>query len=622
MEDEHQSTLRKKIQILFQLGKWPDVIKLCASYTEQYGKDMEIDMLRFKSERHMGITSPAPGGKQEADKAGAKKEERPLAAIVDLAAEGASQPTAEKPQAPKEESFAFEPTAMEEISIGDPFSENELVIDDPFADDGPGFSLAPEQPPVDVSGTEAPEAVIAPSAALEMEGPADSPPAPAEEEKEIDFSKYGGMAIDAEPELVPSKPQEPPASPVSRQREEGRMEDLSRAASGRVDIVEEPREEMAVTPPAPLLEEKPRRPGSLFEEATKAEAPKRKRPFNFKLALLVVLPLVAALALWLALTGKLDFTGSQEEVAASQPVVEHPAGRRPLPAKKEIPPPETPKVDEQERIFDEKFRQAEELDRKGDLLKAWAVLLEAKKIKVTEPLRLLEEQLANKIRAAGEKAKQETQGVEDRMQLESDAFAKADAANTIPAWQEFMKKYPDGDLALRAGRRITQLEKKAQEDSQQALLLRIKQSQRVRLRADNLGMNQNDITAMLRQLGKPPTQFEVHEHGGARVLLDYASGLMWNLWSKPMAYDKAKWWANRVTAGYSGWRLPTAEEALSLLQMDRSQYAGFPDFAVWTGDTVSDQPRTVWVLKIPEGQFLPKDYEQSYYVWAVRKAGR
>ena len=59
MEDEYQSTLKKKISILFQLGKWPDVVKLCEAYAEKYGKDMEIDMIRFKSERHLGI-SPAP----------------------------------------------------------------------------------------------------------------------------------------------------------------------------------------------------------------------------------------------------------------------------------------------------------------------------------------------------------------------------------------------------------------------------------------------------------------------------------------------------------------------------------------------------------------------------------
>src|SRR5512145_2796079 len=73
MEDEQQSTLKKKIQILYQLGKWSDVVKLCASYGEKYGKDAEIEMIRYKSDRHMGVpeakaapdASPsAPGSKQ------------------------------------------------------------------------------------------------------------------------------------------------------------------------------------------------------------------------------------------------------------------------------------------------------------------------------------------------------------------------------------------------------------------------------------------------------------------------------------------------------------------------------------------------------------------------------
>ncbi len=97
---------------------------------------------------------------------------------------------------------------------------------------------------------------------------------------------------------------------------------------------------------------------------------------------------------------------------------------------------------------------------------------------------------------------------------------------------------------------------------------------------------------------------------------------MWSLYNRPMAFDKARWWANRVTAGYGGWRLPTAEEALALLQADRGQYAGMAGFAVWTGDTVSDQPRAVWVLKLPEGQFVPGPEDEVHYVWAVRKAGR
>ena len=62
MEDEQQSTLKKKIQILFQLGKWMDVVKLCDSYGEKFGKDEEVELIRFKSGRHMGIPAPKRAG--------------------------------------------------------------------------------------------------------------------------------------------------------------------------------------------------------------------------------------------------------------------------------------------------------------------------------------------------------------------------------------------------------------------------------------------------------------------------------------------------------------------------------------------------------------------------------
>jgi hypothetical protein len=56
--------------------------------------------------------------------------------------------------------------------------------------------------------------------------------------------------------------------------------------------------------------------------------------------------------------------------------------------------------------------------------------------------------------------------------------------------------------------------------------------------------------------------------------------------------------------------------------MDKALYANLADFAVWTGDGVSDQVRSVWVLKLPLGQFIAQDYERVCYVWAVRRAAK
>ncbi len=346
----------------------------------------------------------------------------------------------------------------------------------------------------------------------------------------------------------------------------------------------------------------------------------KKRAFPFKLFFLIALALAAALLVWLVLSGKLNFSGSDAPAVDPQPVAKALVTKQP-PATKSIPPSTTvPLVVEKDKAFDEKFQQASALFKKGDLLKAWAVVLEAKKIKMTEPLRLLEEQLAASIQADEARANQESQVVQNQWQQESQAFARAEAENTMAGWQNFLNAYPRGEFAFKAEKKIAVFKKQAQENVDQQLLLKIRQLQKTKPRSAYLSLGQADIAAVLRQGGKQPAQFEAHEHGGTKVMLDFATGLMWNLWKKPMAYDKAKWWANRITAGYGGWRLPSAEEAVSLLLMDRAQYAGLEGFAVWSGDTVNDQSRSVWVLKLPEGQFTAAGYDQFFYVWAVRTA--
>lgn len=404
--------------------------------------------------------------------------------------------------------------------------------------------------------------------------------------------------------------------------EEKEIETFPPPAGNYFDGSGEAEEAKPARPAEPAGEEKVKRPAAPAPDMTMQKAPNRKRIFGLKPALLVVLPLVAAAALWLALSGKLDFSGADEPQVVPRPVAQPAARKRPKPVKPAVSPELAAQLAEQEKEFAEKLRQAEDLDKQGDMLKAWALLLEAKKIKVTEPLRQLEERLARKMHEAEEQARKEKEVVMDQRQLENQAFVKAETEDTLAAWTAFLRSYPDGELAKRADRRIAVLEKKVQENAQQQLLARVQSSQKARLRASYLNLSPADISGMTRKGNPPPAQFESHEHGGTSVIIDFATGLMWTLWNKPMAYDKAMWWANRVTAGYGGWRLPTAEEALSLLHADRGLYAGLADFAVWTGDSVSDQPRTSWALRLPAGQFIAALNSQMFYVWAVRKAGR
>ncbi|MDD8013509.1 MAG: hypothetical protein PHX05_08540, partial [Acidobacteriota bacterium] len=558
MEDEHRETLKKKIQILYQLGKWPDVVKLCLTYAENYGKEEDIEMIRFKSERHMGIPAPTSPPAPKAENAARETSAPPL----DLPPEDGdvtSIPVAASAHSPEprlldESEPNLSPLSRSEAVNDNLFADNELVIGDPFADDEPELRMAPEEPPVVI-----PENIPD----LEMEGPYDFGGEPQADESEADFAKVGSLTIDAEPELF-SKP-EPEVAPAWKEAEKA-PEALFRSTSERVDAVEETADEKQAPAVSSADEEEalPRR--SVFNQEPGKESPTRKKPFNLKLLLLAVVPLLVAAALWLALSGKLDLSGDEPQ-PVPEPAAERPASRRPRPVTPANAPAAAAAAQdaailaaEQEKAFAAKLKQAEGLYKKGDLLNAQVALLEAKKIKVTEPLSRLEEELTRKQREADAQAAKAAESPRNELEMEAEALSKAREADSIIGWQDFLRLYPQSESVPHAQRRINALEKTAMENAQQQLLLRIQQAQKVRLRDTYLNLSQVDIAAQMRQGGRPPAQFEPHPHGGATVTLDLTSGLMWMLYNKPMAFDKAKWRANRITAGYSGWRLPTAEE--------------------------------------------------------------
>jgi len=81
------------------------------------------------------------------------------------------------------------------------------------------------------------------------------------------------------------------------------------------------------------------------------------------------------------------------------------------------------------------------------------------------------------------------------------------------------------------------------------------------------------------------------------VVIDHATGLMWNQSGseKDMVWNKAKQWVkdlnSRGYAGHSDWRLPTVEEAASLLESSKKAGDLYIDAVfdvkqsgIWTGD--------------------------------------
>lgn len=92
--------------------------------------------------------------------------------------------------------------------------------------------------------------------------------------------------------------------------------------------------------------------------------------------------------------------------------------------------------------------------------------------------------------------------------------------------------------------------------------------------------------------------YEMKIINGDKVVIDYCTGLMWHQHGsyKNMSWKRAKKWTEELNkpgyAGFSDWRLPTLEEAVSLLESSRKNGNQFIDpvfdqtqWCIWTCDS-------------------------------------
>jgi hypothetical protein len=94
-----------------------------------------------------------------------------------------------------------------------------------------------------------------------------------------------------------------------------------------------------------------------------------------------------------------------------------------------------------------------------------------------------------------------------------------------------------------------------------------------------------------------------------------------------MSFGRAKWYAGHSSKGYAGyhdWRLPTLEEAVSLLQFDKNDRGLYidPVFSdkqsyIWTGDIYGSE--ATWRVRFKLGAvFGSSIYYINGYVRPVR----
>ena len=127
-------------------------------------------------------------------------------------------------------------------------------------------------------------------------------------------------------------------------------------------------------------------------------------------------------------------------------------------------------------------------------------------------------------------------------------------------------------------------------------------------------------------------QFKLKKYNGDKVALDWASGLIWQRGGsiKEMSFAEAKTWIEEFNqagnAGFSDWRLPTLEEAMSLMEPKLKKGGLHIDSVfereqrwIWTCDAIGDSSYT-WIVNFRLGGCFSHLFNTYNYVRAVRSA--
>lgn len=123
--------------------------------------------------------------------------------------------------------------------------------------------------------------------------------------------------------------------------------------------------------------------------------------------------------------------------------------------------------------------------------------------------------------------------------------------------------------------------------------------------------------------------YKSSEYQGEKVVFDYATGLMWQQGGSPasMTYDKAQIFLSGLNekrfAGFEDWRLPTLEEAMSLMEREEKNGDLYIDGVfereqrwIWTAD--KESAGRAWVVSFNDGVCNHGNVGFNDYVRAVR----
>lgn len=123
-------------------------------------------------------------------------------------------------------------------------------------------------------------------------------------------------------------------------------------------------------------------------------------------------------------------------------------------------------------------------------------------------------------------------------------------------------------------------------------------------------------------------KLEKHTTGQDVVIVDKATGLMWynGKPAKALSYANAQKWLKEFNKekywGFSDWRLPTVEEAATLLEQQKNKSGlhmndvFYKLNSIWTGDRLDSQ--ACWVVLFSNGWIYPPSDKSKHHVMPVR----
>lgn len=160
----------------------------------------------------------------------------------------------------------------------------------------------------------------------------------------------------------------------------------------------------------------------------------------------------------------------------------------------------------------------------------------------------------------------------------------------------------------------------------------------VKLRTEYKLLDEADVKSLLKnrgfydrrwgRLGGFPNRYNAKTVNDEKVVIDLATQLTWHQSGSelPLILEDAKEWITELNkkkyAGLSDWRLPTLEEALTLLE--RKPVERFhidplfskEQYSMWTGDYFSDI--RVWAVSFNYGRVFKARFSEGDFVRPVR----